>query len=115
MLGERPGPAGYLTVTTRRYAMPDEREADWDVLVGGSTVAVVAVTAANEVVLARQFRPGPGKVMLELPVADFVSHVRSGELTDADVAWMCLDRLCPWPPSTGIEGAGLTLSAPDQQ
>lgn len=97
-------------------------------------MAVVAVTAENDVVLARQFRPGPGRFMLELPggvveefdedefcevvtlpVADFVSHVRSGELTDADVAWMCLDRLCPWPPSSVIEGAGLSPSSPDQQ
>lgn len=171
LLGERPGPAGYLTVSTRTYAMPDDREADWDVLDGSRTVAVVAITANGEIVLTRQFRPGPGKVLHELPgglvdepedvldaaarelreetgyVADemtlvgqtwlagyathlrhavlatgcriaseqrldvdefcdvvtmpmtsFLVHLRSGELTDADMAWMCLDRLHPWSP-----------------
>lgn len=169
LLGERPGPAGYLTVSTRTYAMPDAREADWDVLSGGRTVAVLAVTAHGDIVLTKQFRPGPGKVLHELPgglvderenvldaagrelreetgyVADemvlvgqtwlasyathlrhavlatgcrlafeqrldedefcevvtvpmthFVTQLRSGELTDADMAWMCLDRLHPW-------------------
>jgi len=67
LLGERPGPAGYLTVNTRTYAMPDAREADWDVLSGGRTVAVVAITTRGDVVLTEQFRPGPGKVLHELP------------------------------------------------
>jgi ADP-ribose pyrophosphatase len=38
-----------------------------DILVGGATVAIVAVTEDEQVVLARQYRPGPGRVLLELP------------------------------------------------
>lgn len=171
LLSERPGPAGYLTVSTRTYAMPDARKSDWDVLVGSRTVAVLALTGNGDVVLTRQFRPGPGRVLCELPgglveehegildaaarelreetgyVADemtlvgqtwlasyathlrhavlatgcrptseqqmdtdefcevvtvpsttFLAYLRSGDLTDADMAWMCLDRLHPWMP-----------------
>ena len=56
-----------MSVQTRTYALPDQRESDWDILVGGRTVAVVALTVDNQVALARQFRPGPCKVLLELP------------------------------------------------
>ncbi|MFI7108403.1 NUDIX hydrolase [Nonomuraea sp. NPDC050227] len=37
----------------------------WDILVGGATVAIVALTDDEQVVLARQYRPGPGRVLLE--------------------------------------------------
>lgn len=47
--------------------MPDGQLADWDILEGSRTVAVVAVTDDERVVLARQYRPGPGRVLLELP------------------------------------------------
>lgn len=66
-LGELDGPAGFLKVRGRRYRYPDGREDVWDILVGGATVAIVAVTEDERVVLARQYRPGPGKVLLELP------------------------------------------------
>ena len=43
--------------STRSFVVKDEKPA----------VAVVALTAANRIVLARQFRPGPGVVVDELP------------------------------------------------
>lgn len=58
---------GFLRIESRRYTLPDGRQARWDVLAGGRTVAVVAVTDSGRVVLARQFRPGPGRVLDELP------------------------------------------------
>ncbi len=66
-LGERPGPSGYLEVRTATFRYPDGALADWDLVVGRDVVAVLAVTVAGEVVLARQFRPGPGRVCDELP------------------------------------------------
>ena len=63
----RPGPAGFLKIETRSYRMPDGQVADWDILRGGRTVAVVAITEEGQVLLVRQFRPGPGRVLLELP------------------------------------------------
>lgn len=166
LLDERPGPAGYLSISTRQYLLPDGTRSDWDILGGGRTVAVVALTEADSFVMVRQFRPGPGRVLLELPGGkvnegedlltaaarelleetgyrpaklrlvgrtwlasyasieryaviaegcrftvdptpdeeefcqtallshdEFVTHVRSGDLTDTDIAYMCLDSL----------------------
>lgn len=67
LLQERPGSAGYLPIVTHRYRLPDGTEADWDIFGGGRCVAVVAITDADEVVLARQYRPGPAKVLDEIP------------------------------------------------
>ncbi|WP_211244938.1 hypothetical protein [Intrasporangium oryzae] len=36
--------------------------------------------------------------VVTMPMRGFLAHLRSGELTDADMAWMCLDRLDPWKP-----------------
>lgn len=66
-LGERQGSSGYLRVTTRTYRLPDGTTADWDIFGPDRTVAVLALTEDGEVVLARQFRPGPGAVLDELP------------------------------------------------
>lgn len=75
----RTGPSGYLKVATRTYRMPDGETADWDILQGGRTVAMVAITADERVVLVRQFRPGPGRVLLELPGG----NVEDGEDVEA--------------------------------
>lgn len=66
-IDERPGSAGYLPVSTRTYRLPDGTTADWDVFGAPRTVAVLALTPDDEVVLARQFRPGPAAVLDELP------------------------------------------------
>lgn len=67
LLDKRPGSCGWVQVVTARYKMPDGTEADWDLVEGGNIVAVVALTADDEVILVRQYRPGPGMVLLELP------------------------------------------------
>ncbi|MDQ1307206.1 MAG: ADP-ribose pyrophosphatase [Actinomycetota bacterium] len=66
-LSEMDTSAGFLKVRGRRFRYPDGREDVWDILVGGATVAVVALTEDGRVVLARQYRPGPGRILLELP------------------------------------------------
>lgn len=63
----RPARPGWLKVENRLYVMPDGQVADWDVLLGGKTVALVALTEDGQVLLVRQYRPGPGRVLLELP------------------------------------------------
>ncbi|MGH3821805.1 MAG: NUDIX hydrolase [Pseudonocardiaceae bacterium] len=66
-LGEQVKLEGFRRVVSRRYRLPTGEEADWDILAGGRTVAIVALTEDDRVVLVRQFRPGPAKVLLELP------------------------------------------------
>ena len=58
---------GFLRIESRRYLLPDGRRTRWDILAGGRTVAIVALTEDNQVVLARQYRPGPALVLDELP------------------------------------------------
>lgn len=67
LMDERRGWAGHLPLSVRQYRLPDGSTADWDIFGGARTVAVLAITSAGEVVLARQFRPGPGRVLDELP------------------------------------------------
>lgn len=164
LIDQRPGPVGYMTVVARNYELPDGREAEWDILIGADSIAVLALTSANEVVLVRQYRPGPQRILDELPgggiepgenpaqaaarelaeetgyvgrievvgstwvagnvtrrrwaaiatdcrqlqppspddgeycepllmsLPDFRNHLRSGQLTDTDVGYMCLDH-----------------------
>ena len=56
-----------MTVRTNRYRLADGTEHDWDILDGPDTVAILALTDDHQVVLARQFRPGPGLILDELP------------------------------------------------
>lgn len=59
---------GRAKIRLDRMRLPDGREADWEILLLGDTVATVAVTeGADSVVVFEQFRPGPGKLLLELP------------------------------------------------
>jgi ADP-ribose pyrophosphatase len=67
LLGKRPGSCGWIRVTTAHFKMPDGSEADWDLVEGGDIVAVLAVTTEDEIILVRQYRPGPGLVLREIP------------------------------------------------
>lgn len=67
LLSQRPGPSCWINVVTNTYRMPDGTKTDWDVMVTSDSVAVVALTDAQEIVLARQYRPGPDCVLDELP------------------------------------------------
>ena len=75
LIDEGPGSAGYLPVTHRRFELPDRTEVVWDVHGSPASVAVLALTDDRQVVLARQFRPGPMRVLDELPGG----HVEEGE------------------------------------
>jgi len=66
-IATRPGPSGWITVSTVTFVMPDGTESEWDLITGPDVVAVVALTDEGEVLLVRQFRPGPGRMLDELP------------------------------------------------
>jgi len=68
LLAERPRTGGWLPVSTRTYRMPDGSISDWDIHVPPfTTVAVLALTTEDDLVLTRQFRPGPDRVLIDLP------------------------------------------------
>jgi ADP-ribose pyrophosphatase len=167
-LDERPAYDGHVHIVVRTYRLPGGGTVEWDIVLGGRTVAVLAVTDDGRFVMARQYRPGPGRVLLELPggaveegeeplaaaarelreetgfaaatltlvgrtwlagrasteryavlaqgcrpdgppapdageccetvLLDreaLLTHLRTGDLTDLDIAYMCLDRLDP--------------------
>lgn len=59
----------HRTIVTKTFEMPDGMQSDFQTydLEGRQYVAVVALTPDNQVLVARQFRAGPEKVMEELP------------------------------------------------
>jgi ADP-ribose pyrophosphatase len=58
---------GYRRVLNRTFELPDGGSAEFEVVDLQDSVVVLALTADAHVVLARQFRPGPEEVLLELP------------------------------------------------
>jgi len=49
------------------FQLPNGKESDFYIKKEGPAVAVLALTKKKEVILVRQFRPGPKKVLNELP------------------------------------------------
>ena len=49
------------------FRMPNAEEKDYEIAKEGEVVVALALTPDRMVILTRQFRPGPQKVLLELP------------------------------------------------
>ena len=67
IIKEEPYRAGYRKMIKRFFKLPDGRIVDFDIKQEGPAACVLALTRDNDVVLARQFRPGPKKILMELP------------------------------------------------
>ncbi len=57
----------YRRVVSKRFEQPGGEVVEYEVKDEDDMVAVLALTDEHEVVLVRQFRPGPEAVLLELP------------------------------------------------
>jgi ADP-ribose pyrophosphatase len=57
----------FRRVCSRTFELPDGEVADFEVVELNDSVAVLALTDEREVVLVREFRPGPEEVLLGLP------------------------------------------------
>lgn len=58
----------YRKMLRRRFKAPDGRVLDYDIKAEGTSVCCLAITVPpTNVVLVEQFRPGPNKVLIELP------------------------------------------------
>ncbi len=98
LLSEKPVLDGFTRVIRQTYRMPDGRESEWDVVAGDRSVAVVAMTTDGSFVTVRQFRPGPGRVLDELPGG----YVDSGERVEHAAARELLEE-------TGYEAGTIEL------
>jgi len=49
------------------FELPDGTTSDFYIKAEGPAVCVLALTKDNEIILVNQFRPGPNKIMSELP------------------------------------------------
>lgn len=68
IVSENVRPAGtFRKVREVLYRLPDGREELYTLKEEGRTVCVLALTDDEHVILARQFRPGPNRVVDELP------------------------------------------------
>jgi ADP-ribose pyrophosphatase len=66
-LGEQMVYERFRRVVSRTFELPDGRAEDFEILDGNDTVAVLALTEDERVILVREFRAGPEEVVLELP------------------------------------------------
>ena len=58
---------GYRTIVPRDDELPDGTRSEWHIKDEPESSAVVALTAMREIVVVRQFRAGPNRILLELP------------------------------------------------
>lgn len=59
--------SGYRKIARREFQLPDGSIADFDVILSKGGAAVLAITEDNKIVCFKQFRPGPEKILYELP------------------------------------------------
>lgn len=66
-MSETPFKAGYRRMLTRRFKLPDGREDEYTIKDEGQPVCIFAMTIDGQVILAEQYRPGPERILLEMP------------------------------------------------
>ncbi len=65
------------------FKLPDGSESDFYIKNENTPVCVLALTDRNEVIMAKQFRPGPKKILKELP---------GGGINPGEEAMMAMER-----------------------
>lgn len=59
--------AGYYRIKKKRFLLPNGHTAAFDILDEGKCVSILALTTDNQVIITKQFRPGPEIILFELP------------------------------------------------
>ncbi|MFC1625097.1 NUDIX hydrolase [Patescibacteria group bacterium] len=58
---------GYRNIIKRKYKLPNGTTHDYDIVEMGPAACALALTKNNKVITLKIFRPGPDKILLELP------------------------------------------------
>jgi len=66
-LNEKPIKVGYRKLIRKHFRLPSGVENDFDIKDECKVVCILPITHDGKVILAKQFRPGPEKVLMELP------------------------------------------------
>ncbi|MFA7244451.1 MAG: NUDIX hydrolase [Patescibacteria group bacterium] len=64
---EEPIKVGFRKIIKKTFRMPDGEVENYHIKKEGPVAAVLAITEDKKIILARQFRPGCEKILLELP------------------------------------------------
>jgi len=78
LLAERLLHAGYRKVFERRYQMPSGREALFEITQTADVACALALDESGRLILTRQFRPGPGR-LLYVPPGGIIDEGESPE------------------------------------
>lgn len=58
---------GWRKMDRITYQLPSGKQSDFDIKIDGQSVCALVVTSDGKFILNKQFRPGPAKVLIELP------------------------------------------------
>jgi ADP-ribose pyrophosphatase len=58
---------GYRKISRRVYQLPDGRDDVYEIQLEPEVVAILAMTPDRRFLMVKQFRPGPGATLVELP------------------------------------------------
>lgn len=59
--------AGHRKMVKRTYKLPTGKIASYDIVESGPAVCVLPITTEGKVLMIKVFRPGPDKILIELP------------------------------------------------
>lgn len=66
-LNEEPYRAGYRRMLKKTFQLPDGSEHVYDVKDDGQAACVLAFTTEGKIIMTRIYRPGPEKILTEMP------------------------------------------------
>ena len=97
-IGERIAYSGWRKIIQRNFLLPNGEEAIFDIIGNNDFVSVAAVTREGELILVKQFRPGPEAVLFSFPEG----YIDSGETPERAAARELLEE-------TGYEAEEITF------
>ncbi|KKP47730.1 MAG: NUDIX hydrolase [Candidatus Woesebacteria bacterium GW2011_GWA1_33_30] len=59
--------AGYRKLITKTFDYPNGHKAEYDILDDNGAVCVLVLTPKSDVIMVKVYRPGPEKVLMEMP------------------------------------------------